>query len=133
VTDEPAPWWYSQNEERLDGHRPTRDEAIAAGVYEYGGDPFLICQGNHFKYQAPAFDIDRIAEDFDDANCEYGPEDDGPAAQWSDKACEELETALAAAFDAWLDKHDYRKAWAIDCREYERIDPAMIEAGKEKP
>ncbi len=116
-------WWFTQNDDRLDGHRPTRAEAIAAGTHEYCGDPFLIGEGDHFKYQAPAFDIDRIAEDFDDANCDYGPEDDGPSFKWTDEACRELEAALGAAFDAWLDKHDYRKAWMIDIREFESITP----------
>lgn len=120
-------WWFTQHEENLHGCRPTREEAIAAGTHEFCGEPFLICEGGHFKYQAPHFDIDRIAEDFDDANCEYSGEDEGASAQWSDEACRELENALAAVFDTWLDKHDYRKAWAIDCGDYERITPTTIQ------
>ena len=119
------PWWFTQDEEHLHGSRPTREEAIAAGTHEYGGDPFLICQGGHFRNQAPHIDIDYLAEAFDDANNEYSGEDSdqGTAAEWSDESCRDLETMITAAFDAWLDKHDYRKAWAIDCGPYEKITP----------
>lgn len=117
------PWWYTQNEERLDGSRETREEAIATGTHEYCGEPFLIAFGERFKYQALHFDIDRIAEDFDDANCDYSCEDEYPSTVWSDESCRELESALTATMDAWLDKHGYRDASAIDVGPYERISP----------
>ena len=114
-------WWYTQGEENLHGCADTRDEAIAKGSSYFCGEPFLICEGAHFNNVVPVFDIDRIAENFDDANADYSGEDEGPSAAWSDEACRELEDALTAVMDAWLDKHGYRKAWAIDCGPYERI------------
>ncbi|SKB26832.1 hypothetical protein [Sphingopyxis flava] len=123
-----AGWWHTQNEEYLHSRSDTREQAIDAGIAEYCGEPFLICQGERFKYQALHFDIDRIAEDFDDANYEYGPEDEGPSAAWGDEACRELERELTATMEAWLDRHGYRDAWAIDVRGYETIDAQAIEA-----
>lgn len=115
-------WWHTQNEEYLNGPCDTRDAAIEAGAYEYGGEAFKITEGERFKYQPLHFDIDRIAEDFDDANCEYGPEDEGPSAAWSDDACRELENALTETMRQWLAKHKYDDAWAIDAHAYETID-----------
>lgn len=123
-----ARWWHTQNEEYLHGNCDTREQAIDAGIWEYGGEPFLLCEGARFQYRPCHFDIERIAEDFDDANGEYGPEDEGPSAKWSDEACRELEDALAATMGAWMDKHGYREAWAIDARGHEQITAKAIEA-----
>ena len=122
-----ATWWHSLYQEHLQGPFPTREAAIDAGIYDYG-EPFYICEGKRFKYQALHFDIERISEDFDDANFEYGPEDEGPSAAWTDDACRELESDLTAVMTAWLDRHGYRDAWAIDARDYEKIDAQAIEA-----
>lgn len=123
-------WWHTQNEEYLNGPCETRDAAIAAGIYEFCGEPFLVCEGKRFKYQPPSFDACWLAEQFDDANCEYGPEDEGPSAAWSDDACRELENALEATFREWLERHRYDDAWAIDASLYERITEEMISARK---
>ncbi len=66
------PWWFTQNEEHLHGFRPTRDEAISAGTHEFGSEPFMICQGGHFRNSCDIFDIDWIADRFNDANEEIG-------------------------------------------------------------
>ena len=117
-------WWYTQDEEHLHGSAHSRDEAIAKGLIEYGGEPFMICQGDHFRNQAPLIDIDTLAEWFDDANSDYMDEDgESGSAQWSKEACRDLEVMITAAFEAWIDKHGYRKAWAIDCGDYEKIEP----------
>lgn len=122
-----AKWWHTQSEEYLHGGCDTREAAIDAGIWEYGSEPFLVCEGKRFKYQPLHFDIERIAEDFDDANAEHGPEDEGPSSAWSDEACRELERELTAVMGAWMDRHGYSDAWAIDARAYEQIDAQAIE------
>lgn len=125
------PWWFTQNEEMLHVCRPTREEAIQAGAIEYGGEPFMICQGGHFRNSCAIFDIDWIAERFDDQNEEYSGEDEGPSAAWSDDHCSDLERELEAVMTAWAKRHGYDKAWAIDCGPYETITPALTTASKE--
>ena len=123
-----AGWWYSQNAEYLYGPHPTRSDAIDAGIYEYCGEPFFVCEGARFQYQPPHIDAGWLAENFDDANAEYGPEDDCPSSSWSDEACKELEKELNAVMSAWLDRHGYRNAWAIDASPHEQITASAIEA-----
>ncbi len=123
-----AKWWHSLYLEHLCGPFNTRAEALDAGIHEYGGEPFYVTSGDRFRYQACHFDIEFIAENFDDANADYGPEDEGPSAAWSDDACRELERELTAVMGAWLDRHGYREAWAIDTRGEEKIDAQAIEA-----
>ena len=105
-----------------------RQEAIDAGIGEYGCEPFYVTSGDRFKYSAPHIDIEFIADWFDDANAEYGPEDEGPSAKWSDDHCRELEAELSATITAWLDRHNYRDASAIDSRGEERIELEAINA-----
>lgn len=119
---ETKPWWFTQDEEQWHGAAPTRDEAIAAGTLRFGGEPFLICQGGHFRNRF-SVDIDWLADRFDDENADYAGEDGEPSTDWSDEHRAELERELSAAFEAWGKRHGYDKAWAIDCGDYERIVP----------
>lgn len=123
-----ASWWHSLYGDYLMGSLGSREEALDAGIHEYGGEPFIICFGDRFKYKAPHFDVGRIAEEFDEANSEYGPEDEGPSVNWSDPASKELEAELTAVMEMWLDRHGYRAAWAIDARGHEKIEAQAIEA-----
>ena len=125
-------WWFTQDEEHLHGSAHSHDEAISKGIVEYCGHPFMVCQGDHFRNQAPHIDAGDWAERFDEVNSKYMHEDgDSGSVQWSAEACRDLETMMTATFDAWIDKHDYRKAWAIDCGAYECIDPALLAARAE--
>lgn len=128
MTEQTKSWWHSLYLEHLCGPFKSRQEALDAGIAEYGIEPFYVTSGNRFKYQAPHISIDFIADWFDDANAEYGPEDEGPSASWSDEDCRELEAELSATITAWLDRHKYRDAWAIDARGEERIDQDAIKA-----
>ena len=118
-------WWYTQHEEHLHGYAPTREECIAKGTAYYCGEPFMICEGTHFKNQVPDFDS-WFAEAFDDANADYACEDEGPATSWSDDHYKALIAKLEAVANEWLDEHGYRNAYAIDTGPYEQIDPALL-------
>jgi len=121
------PWWFTQDEEHLWGCKPTRDEAIAAGSQEYSGEPFLICQGGHFRNTCDIFDIDLIADRFNDANEDYAGEED-PSVGWTKEHSVELERELNAVMKAWAERHGYDRAYSIDCGDYERIVPEQKEA-----
>ncbi len=117
-------WWYTQDGEHLHGFAESREAAIEKGTAYYCGEPFMICEGTHFKNQVPDFD-GWFAEAFDDANADYAGEDNYPSADWSDEHYKALIAKLEAVTNEWLDEHGYRNAWAIDCGPYERIDPSQ--------
>lgn len=116
------PWWYTQDEESLWGNVPTREAAIAAGTTEYGGEPFLICQGGHFRNRFDIFDRDWLSDRFDNANEDYAGEE-YPSDDWTDEHVAELERELAATMQAWGERHGYHKAYGIDAGPTERIVP----------
>jgi hypothetical protein len=119
------PWWFTQNEEMLHGSRRTREEAIKAGTIDFEGEPFMVCQGGHFRNSCAIFDIDWLSERFDDANEEYAGEDGCPSQEWKREHGIELERELEAVMTAWAKRHGYDKAWAIDCGPYETITPEV--------
>lgn len=111
-------WYFWTDPEHCRGPFGSRDEAIAEGIDENLGGVFEIAIGHPMKYQAPNFD--RIAEDFDDLNSEYSGEDYA-SEKWSDEHYTELKRELVECFDAWLDRHNYRQAWALDLGPSETI------------
>lgn len=120
-------WWHTRDEEHLWGSAKTRDEAIDQGIDEYGGEPFFICQGAHFRNRTDIFSADYVADMFDDANEEYAGEENASEA-WKTEHMRELEDELNAVMAAWVERHGYHKAWAIDAGPSERITAEMIAA-----
>lgn len=118
-------WWFTQHEEHLHGSATSRAEAIEKGTAYYCGEPFMICEGTHFKNQVPNFE-DWFAEAFDDANADYAGEDNNPAEVFSDEHYKALIAKLETVANEWLDAHGYRNAWAVDCGPYEKIDPSVL-------
>jgi len=123
------PWWFSRHEdqEMLWGGRPTREEAIDAGIAEYDGEPFFICQGGHFRNQTDIFDADTVADRFDDVNADYAGEENA-SESWTAEQCRDLEQRLNAVMAAWCAEHGHDRAYAIDAGLPEHIDASAIEA-----
>jgi hypothetical protein len=122
-----TPWWYTRDEEHLWGACASREEAIEKGIAEYEGDPFYICQGRHFRNRMDVFEIDWIADRFNDLNEDYAGEDE-PSEAWTPDQCAELEAELNAVMHAWCVRHGHDKAYAIDASPSERIGEDEISA-----
>lgn len=124
-----APWWHTRDEEHLWGGEASRQAAIDAGINDYDGEPFYICQGKHFRHRTDIFDGGQIADTFDDANDEYAG-DENPSSDWKAEHIAELEAELNAAMAAWVARHGYEKAWGIDAGPSERVTAEMIATRK---
>lgn len=116
-------WWHSRDEEQLSGPEDTREAAIAAGTVDYDGEPFYVMKGKRMAYNSLIFDHERISDWFDDANEDLAGEGQYPSEKWDRNHVIELERELDRVFGAWLDKHCYRAAWAIDAEPGELITP----------
>jgi hypothetical protein len=119
-------WWHTSDEEHLYGGKPTREEAVGAGIDAHDGEPFMVCQGAHFRNRTDIFDIDWVADLFDSANEEYAGEDETPAERWSGEHRAELERALNAVLKEWCERHNYHKAYSIDAGPCETITAEEI-------
>lgn len=110
-------WWHSQNETRWEGPFDSREEAIAEGRGQYGGEGFLIREATLAEYDFD-IDLDMYWESFDARNEEKAdPDGDGPSATLALTAGQEadLENRINRAIGAWLDYHSInRTAFAFE-------------------
>jgi hypothetical protein len=91
----------------------TREQTLAQAWSEYPEGGFSIIEGDKATPSFDCFRGDRVLEDYEEHNeeCwgEDGAEIDATAGQ-----CRELEVALAATLQAWMDKHQKRgKLWSF--------------------
>ena len=117
-------FWISDTEESFSsGPFDTRGEAVAAAPDELGLDPgqtFFSCEA---QWETETFGpfADRVIEMAQDMAGDEAPE---CAEDWlndiSKEAVQDLDDALSAAWEAWLDKHDLRPKWftAQDVQEH---------------
>lgn len=117
-------WWYSNTEEHYQGPCETREEAIATGFHEYGGEGILYIVEAY--QQTPGTDIfhaDRVLEDFFEENEECWGEDGEPFLQADLKDTNNLENRLSAVLHSYLAQNNALRSWAFDgVRNHEQIN-----------
>lgn len=100
--------WYAGGSEEymnIGGPFATREEAIAEGRHDRGGDPFYICFAGLMPWSAPDATsvIDRWTEDHDELWWEDGfPGFDGPDAEGREAAAE---ADLQRVLNEWFQRH----------------------------
>lgn len=100
-------WWYSQEDERWHGPCPTRDDAIASGRGEYGGEEFMVMEAETSTIDFH-IDVDTWLESLDDFNSDVlDPEGDYFVAdRVSAIARRDIEATLRDVVDRWISKHN---------------------------
>jgi hypothetical protein len=121
-------WWISTDEERYQGPYDSREEAIAVGTDDYGGDAFHICEATQGMLNLRPFWADDIYDRLQDVNEERVDPEDGELFRKSPTKEQDADLAnmVNDAIEAWARKHNIdTRAWAFDSqRNSERIDPA---------
>jgi hypothetical protein len=117
-------WYYSQCEERWSGPCRTRDGAIAEGLNEYSGEPFIICEARRSELCTDVTAY-RLLEMLDELNEEFVDGDgDGRAFPCSGYQERQLEKMVSQTIKHWcyLNKISLI-GWAFaEQRNEERID-----------
>ena len=126
-------WWYSNTEEHYQGPCETREEAIATGFHEYGGEGTLyIVEATQQIPGTNIFDFDRVLEDFYERNEYCWGEDGEPFSNINFKDQQDLEKRLSAVFRNYLVRNDALRSWAFgDTRNYEQINMEVATAALE--
>lgn len=108
----------------------TREQTIAQAWGDYPEGGFSIVEADRAVPSFDCFRGDRVLEDYEEHNEECWGED-GADIDASAGECRELEVALAATLQAWMDKHDKRgKLWSFgDTRNEEYFPPKQHEEG----
>lgn len=105
VIDMPKGWYAGTTEEHMNigGPFASREEAIAAGRHDQGGDPFYICEAALYGWRAPEADtvMDAWIEDHDELWWEDGFDGFAGKPDAEVRAHDDLQTVL----NEWFDRH----------------------------
>lgn len=126
----PTLWFYagSEDAESWYGYKATREEAIKAGANEYPGEPFWLSSGAPMRHDLHVFDddLDGVISTFQNRNEElFGEDGQGdPETDWTDTQCRDLAARLNATFAEWAHENGFDRAYMLDLKHGERIEPA---------
>jgi len=96
-------WWWSNNEENYHGPCGSREEAIATGFNELGGEGWLfIVEATKSIPGTDIFDFEHVIEEFCDRNEECWGEEGEPVNGHKFKDKKRLEGMLAATLRNYL-------------------------------
>ena len=115
----PWGWWWTAggDPERYEGNYATREEAITAGR-QSTDKAFTICEARHELLTDSIFRAENVVETFNEWNEDRAYIDSFTPAQGA-----ELESALVEVFAAWRKRHGLGRAWTLETRNSELIEP----------
>lgn len=120
-------WYFHINRENEWWHRggKTREEAIDAGIAEYGGEPFWITEARSMVPSFALFDADDICERLNEDECWW---EDGWTGQPGMEKLRELERRLEDTFKTWFAEFATLDGACLDAFNEEQITASAIEA-----
>ena len=121
-------WWIGSNDEHYNQTDATsRDEAIEAGIDEYGGDPFYIVEAEQGRVNWHFMRAGFIFDAIEDYHEELRGED--PLVECTAEQERDLEKCVGDAIAAWAERHGISSTtWAFARqRTAERIVPPTDE------
>jgi len=113
-------WGHSQDDERYYGDFETREEAIADGEREYGGEPFYVCPGTWVRGEMLSDAVINKWQVNDNVN-DYLHEFCG--AEDFFELSESQMAGLRAAVTAWAEGLDLGGLWMSDSSRRQSIEP----------
>lgn len=108
----------SEFAEKFNGSYASREEAIAEGTTDYGGEPFYVLEGEYPTASEMVPDQEWVLERIGD----YAVDNYGEVALGFPQVTDEAKAELDAMLKAWADKHIKVEFWT-GVRSPELIEP----------